>query len=338
MDLERNWQSRSEDNYLEVWIKRNYRNLSRMMSKMRRALVTGGAGFVGSHLVDRLQKDGYDVVVIDNGISGEYRNLKPGSSVIQSDLAKCENEKFPDFDVLFHMAAYPIRRDKLFDYKIYLEQTEGGTLAALEIARKNSIPLFVMPASTTIYGQSKIVPTPEDFIGPDMSFYGTSKFNSERWCEAYAGLFGINVLITRFGRILGPRSRNGSVWELIGRLKDNPTVLEVLGDGTQRRSFLHVGDCVNGIIVALENRKDSVDRFNIANDDTASVKDMVEIILEETKLRPQLVYGKEPIGWKGDNEIVFPDASKLRSFGWEPKRDSKETIRDCVRWTFKEIF
>jgi UDP-glucose 4-epimerase len=305
---------------------------------MQRALVTGGAGFIGSHLVDRLQKDGYDVLVIDNSISGEFNNIKANTRIIRSDLSKCENESFPDFDILFHIAAYPIRRDKLFDYKIYLEQTEGGTLAALEIARKNDIPLFVMPASTTIYGQAKIIPTPEDFIGPDMSFYGTSKFNSERWCEAYAGLFGISVLITRFGRILGPRARNGSVWELINRLKGNPDKLEVLGDGTQTRSFLHVEDCIEGMMTSLKNRKGIVDRFNIANNDTATVKDMVEIILEETRLHPRVSYGIEPIGWKGDNELVFPDVSKLRSFGWRPKRNSKETIRECVQWTLKEVF
>ena len=305
---------------------------------MNRAIVTGGAGFIGSHLVDKLQRDGYEVLVIDNGISGDFSNLDSNTRIIRSDLGKCENEKFQGFDVLFHMAAYPIRRDKLFDYRIYLEQTEGGTLSALEIARKNNISLFVMPASTTIYGQAKIIPTPEEFIGPDISFYGTSKFNSERWCEAYSGLFGMNVLITRFGRILGSRSRNGSVWELVSRLKENPEILEVLGNGTQRRSFLHVDDCVEGIMTALKHWKSGVERFNIANVDTASVKDMVDIILEESGLHPRVVYGTEPIGWKGDNELVFPDISKLSLLGWKPRMDSAETVRNCVQWTIKQIF
>lgn len=302
-----------------------------------RVLVTGGAGFIGSHLVDRLLNDGHEVLVIDNGISGQW-NLGARVKALRASVTQCEDESFKGFDVLFHMAAYPIRRDHLFDYGIYLEQTEGGTLSALEIANRNGIPLFVMPGSTTIYGKAKVVPTPEDFIGPDMSFYGTSKFNSERWCEAYAGLFGTNVLITRFGRILGPRSRNGSVWELVNKLKANPGLLEVLGDGSQRRSFLHVDDCVEGMMVAMKNRKDAVERFNIGNEDTASVKDMVRIILEESGLRPNIVYGKEPVGWKGDNEIVFPDISKLRSLGWKPGRNSEETIRDCVQWTMREVF
>ena len=236
------------------------------------------------------------------------------------------------------MAAYPIRIDKLFDYKIYLTQTEGGTLSALEIARKNQIPLFVMPASTTLYGRAPTVPTKEDFIGPDMSFYGTAKFNSERWCEAYAGLFGLNVLIARFGRILGPRSRNGSVWELVNKLHANTNVLEVLGNGEQRRSFLHVQDCIEGMLTAMKHRQGLVDRFNIANTDTASVKEMVEIIMQESGVFPKVNYGADSVGWRGDNEMVFPDAAKLRSFGWEPKRDSKETIRDCVRWTIREVF
>ena len=278
-------------------------------SKDLRILVTGGAGFIGSHLVDRLLADGHDVGCIDNLISGCAPNIieaqkNPRFSMIKADLKDCENRKLEGIDVIFHMAAYPIRRDKLFDYKIYLEQTEGGTLAALEIARKNDIPLFVMPASTTLYGQAKVVPTPEDFIGPDPSFYGTAKYNSERWTEAYSGLFGINILIDRFGRILGPRSRNGSVWELVQRLLENPKELHVLGNGTQVRSYLHVSDCVEGMMVSLKNRKGNVDRFNIANNDTATVKDMIKIIIEESKFdNTKVVYltnqsdGKETMQW-----------------------------------------
>lgn len=312
-------------------------------SESLKIIVTGGAGFIGSHLVDRLLADGHEVICIDNLISGCTPNIieaqkNPKFSMIKADLKDCENKKFEGTDVIFHMAAYPIRQDKLFEYKIYLEQTEGGTLAALEIARKNDIPLFVMPASTTLYGQAKVVPTPEDFVGPDSSFYGTAKYNSERWTEAYAGLFGTNILIDRFGRILGPRSRNGSVWELIQRLLKNPKELHVLGNGTQVRSYLHVSDCVEGMLVSLRNRKGNVDRFNIANSDTATVKDMIKIILEESKSdKTKVIYADEPVGWKGDNAIVFPDVAKLEACGWKPTKTSKETIRDCVRWTLSEL-
>ena len=308
-----------------------------------RVIVTGGAGFVGSHLVDRLLADGNEVICIDNLISGCAPNLieaqkNPKFSLIRGDLKDFENKKFEGINVVFHMAAYPIRQDKLFDYKTYLDQTEGGTLAALEIARKNDIPLFAMAATTSLYGQAKVVPTPEDFVGPDPSFYGTSKYNSERWTAAYAGLFGINILIDRFGRILGPRSRNGSVWELVQRLLANPKELHVLGNGTQVRSYLHVSDCVEGMMVSLRNRKGNIDRFNIANTDTATVKDMVNIILEESgSNNTKVVYSDEPFGWKGDPSLVFPDIAKLEACGWKPTKTSKETIRDCVRWTLSEL-
>ena len=308
-----------------------------------KVIVTGGAGFIGSHLVDRLLADGHEVVCIDSLVSGCESNIvgakkSPKFSMINADLKSCENRKFEGVDIVFHMAAYPIRQDRLFDYKTYLEQTEGGTLSALEIARKNDIPLFVMPGTTGLYGQAKVVPTPESFVGPDPSFYGTSKYNSERWCEAYSGLFGLNVLIDRFGRILGPRSRNGSVWELIHRLLDNPKELRVLGNGTQVRSYVHVKDCVEGMMVSLKNRGGSVDRFNIANDDTATVKDMIKIILEEYGPNStKVVYAKEPVGWKGDPAMAFPDAAKLESCGWKPTKTSKEAIRDCVRWTLSEL-
>lgn len=305
-----------------------------------KALVTGGLGFIGSHLVDRLVSDGWEVTVIDSAISGDPMNLSAATlsrtRVITRSISACRSRPFRGYDALFHMAAYPIRRDRLFDYRIYFEQTEGGTLAALEIARKNAIPLFVMPASTTLYGSAKhlgTVPTSESFVGPDISFYGTSKFNSERWCEAYSGLFDMDVLITRFGRILGPRSRNGSVWELARRLLAYPEHLDVLGDGTASRSFLHVSDCVAGIMTAMTACNKGVDRFNVANNDTATVRELVEILVQESGLNPTVTYGEDKVGWKGDNEMVFPDSSKLRQHGWAPRLDSRETIRDCVRWT-----
>ena len=304
-----------------------------------RCLVTGGSGFIGSHLVDRLQHDGHHVLVVDNYISGSHSNLGSSVDIIDRSIKDCEDMKFEDFDVLFHMAAYPIRPEKIYDPKIYFEQTEGGVISALEISRKNNIPLFVMAGTTSLYGHALVVPTPESYIGFDPGFYGTSKFNAERWCEAYHGLFGLEVLITRFGRILGSRSRNGAIWELVSRLKQNPNILKVLGNGNQTRSFVNVSDCVDGMIVALKNRAvGEVDRFNIANNDTATVKDMVESILKETSLHPVVSYDTEPLGWKGDNELVFPDATKLRSFGWKPSMNSKETVQDCVRWTVSQLF
>jgi UDP-glucose 4-epimerase len=315
-----------------------------------KAIVTGGAGFVPSHLVDRLLEMGNELLIIDNMMTGFDSNLlgalsSPAATLLKNGLKDCVSMRFEDVDILFHMAAYPIRLDRLFDYQTYFYETEGGTLAALEIARRNDIPLFVLPASTTLYGRAEIVPTPEDYVGPDPSFYGTSKYNSERWAEAYAGLFGIQVLIDRFGRILGSRSRNGAIWELVHKLKENPRELRVLGNGTQRRSFLHVDDCIAGIMISVEHRNGIVDRFNIANDDTASIKDVVDLIMSELNARThdayvstKVKYGDQPFGWIGDNAMVFPDSSKLKSFGWRPGKTSKEAIRDCVRWTIAQVF
>ena len=289
------------------------------------------------------------MIIIDNLVTGSLQNIEgalKSSKVrfINSSIKECENLKFEGIDALFHMAAYPIRLDKLFDYQIYLEQTEGGALSALEIARKNDIPLFVLPGTTTMYGRADKIPTPEEFVGPDSSLYGTSKYNSERWAEAYSGLFGIRVVIDRFGRILGPRSRNGAIWELVNKLKNNPSMLHVLGDGTQRRSFLDVKDCIDGMMTSIRSRNSPVEKFNIGNEDTASVKDIVEVILavakaklgksySETKVR----YGIEPYGWKGDNSLVFPDCTKLRALGWKPTKSSIATIKGCVEWTFDEV-
>jgi UDP-glucose 4-epimerase len=309
-----------------------------------KTIVTGAAGFIPSHLVDRLLADGHEVIGIDSMVTGFDDNIadalkNPKFEIIKKDLKQCEKSKFEGVDMIFHMAAYPIRMKKLYDYKTYYKQTEGGALAALEIARRNDIKLFVLPASTTLYGQAKQVPTPEEFIGPDSSFYGTAKFNTERWAEAYSGLFGLDVLITRFGRIQGPRSRNGAAWELVKKIEKNPKRLQVLGNGQQTRSFVHVKDCVEGMMVSMRNRKGKVDRFNIANDDTATIKDMVDILLEEANLtgKTKVAYQDEPVGWKGDNVIVFPDISKLKSCGWRPTMNSKETLRDCIRWTLKEV-
>jgi len=308
-------------------------------------LVTGGAGFIGSHLVDWLLSEGHEVIVIDSLITGFIKNLPLNNPDLTFIEAKIDRvlELPKNVRICFHVAAYPIRLDALFNAGLYLDQTEGGVIEALELCKRNEIPKFVLPASTTLYGSARfmgLVPTQENFVGPDPSFYGTAKYNSERWASAYQGIGAIHdVTICRFGRILGERSRNGAIWDLCKKLKANPDRLEVLGNGKQTRAFTYVKDCVSGMITAMNYipKNKGIEVFNIASDDTATVTDMVNIILEETRLRPDVIYGEEPIGWVGDNEMVFPDNSKLKMCGWKPTTNARQAIRKCVRWTWQEL-
>jgi len=311
-----------------------------------RILVTGGAGFIGSHIVDRLISSGNEVIVYDNLSSGkleflEHHMRNENFKFVKDDLLNFETLKreMKDVDLVYHVAANPDVKIGARDTRIHLEQNVIATHNLLEAMRLNDISDIVFTSTSTVYGEAKKIPTPEDY-GPliPISLYGASKLAAESLIMAYAHTFGMNTVIYRFANIVGPRSTHGVIYDFIMKLKNNPHELEILGDGTQKKSYLYIEDCVDAIIYGYEHRKEDVEIFNIGSDDWIDVKKIADIVVEEMGLenvKYRFTGGKR--GWKGDVPKMLLSIEKIKSYGWKPKYSSEESVRLTARHLIDEI-
>ena len=306
--------------------------------------VTGGAGFIGSWVVDRLAKRNY-VTVYDNLSTGkeefvahhlneQYFRLAKGDLLDMDTLTK--EMKF--HDVVWHIAANPDIRKGTESTKTDLEQNTIATYNCLEAARKNDIKDFVFSSTSTVYGRAKKVPTPEDY-GPclPISLYGASKLACEGLVSAYAELYGIKGWIFRFANIVGHRGTHGILVDLVDKLNKDNKNLEVLGDGKQMKSYLLVDECVEGMVYGWKHSRDRLNYFNLGAKDQTSVKDIVRILLEESRVKGVKVHytGGEG-GWKGDVPRFLLDTKKIAKLGWRPKQTSDEAVREAARIVVKE--
>jgi len=311
-----------------------------------RILVTGGAGFIGSHIVDRLISSGNEVIVYDNLSSGkleflEHHMRNENFKFVKDDLLNFETLKreMKDVNLVYHVAANPDVKIGARDTRIHLEQNVIATHNLLEAMRLNDISDIVFTSTSTVYGEAKKIPTPEDY-GPliPISLYGASKLAAESLIMAYAHTFGMNTVIYRFANIVGPRSTHGVIYDFIMKLKNNPHELEILGDGTQKKSYLYIEDCVDAIIYGYEHRKEDVEIFNIGSDDWIDVKKIADIVVEEMGLenvKYRFTGGKR--GWKGDVPKMLLSIEKIKSYGWKPKYSSEESVRLTARHLIDEI-
>ena len=313
-----------------------------------RYVVTGGAGFIGSHLVDylvyRLKAD--EVVVIDNLSSGSPRNIEMHIDagvvrLIKADLSKRgEWEKgLKGADIVFHYAANPEVRISSVEPGIHFENNVVATFNVLEAMRLGDVDKLVFASSSTVYGEPSVIPTPEDYhpLKP-ISIYGASKLASEVLIQVYSELYGFKALILRYANIIGARSNHGVIVDFINKLRTNPSRLEILGDGTQRKSYLHVSDAVEATMHLAVNKLDSmhgVDVYNVGNHDWVTVTEIADIIVEEMGLgRVDYVFKKttpDGRGWPGDVKLMLLDIRKLESTGWKPRLSSRDAVRRTVR-------
>ncbi len=314
---------------------------------MVKAVVTGGAGFIGSHIVDSLIKEGYDVVVIDNLSSGRKDFLKEamrsGRVKLVLDDLKVPNgrwvREFKDADIVYHFAANPEVRVSMTNPRIHFDENVLVTFNVLEACRVNGVKELVFASSSTVYGDAKKFPTPEDYEPKEpISVYGAAKLASENLIVTYSIAYGVRSLILRFANIVGPRQSHGVIIDFIRKLRSNPAVLEILGDGTQRKSYLHVKDLISGINVALEalrNNGKPYEVFNLGNEDWVTVKRIAELVIEEMGLK-DVEFRYKPAtpdgrGWKGDVKFMLLDISKIKAHGWRPSMNSEEALRDAIR-------
>ena len=323
-----------------------------MVSNVR-VIVTGGAGFIGSHLTEKLSMDGHKVTVIDNLSSGKLSNIvhlidSGKVTFIRGDLkdpAGAWTKYFIGADAVFHFAANPEVKVSVTNPRTHFDENILATFNVLEQCRTNDVGLLIFASSSTVYGDAKKFPTPEDHqpLEP-ISVYGAAKLACEYLIITYSKLYGIKSLILRFANIVGPRQSHGVIVDFIRKLRANPKVLEILGDGTQRKSYLHVQDLLTGIDYSLDFLlKSGMDYaiFNVGNDDWITVNEIARIVVEEMGLsNVKFTYRKateDGRGWKGDVKFMLLDNSKLKSLGWRPKYSSAEAIRYTVRALLKEL-
>jgi UDP-glucose 4-epimerase len=295
-------------------------------------LVTGGAGFIGSHLIDTLIKKGHDVTSIDRG-GLSYRN--PSAKYIVGDL--CNHEvaikHIKNFDIVFHLAGnvsvVKSTEDPMFDF----ENNFLLTFNVLDAMRKNGIKKIVFTSTAAVYGKQKIFPIKEDIPFGELkpiSNYAASKLSSEIYIHSFSNLYGIDGLVLRMANVVGPRSNHGIIPDLVRKVKNNPNRLEVFGDGNQRKSYMHVSDCMNAIIKASENFG-GFDIFNIGYDEWIVVNEIVSLVCGEMNVDPEIVYTGGEGGWPGDVPEFILDASKIKNLGWKPKMKLKQAIIDAIK-------
>jgi UDP-glucose 4-epimerase len=299
-----------------------------------RALVTGGAGFIGSSLVDRLLADGHHVIAFDNFSTGQESFLadatrQPGFTLVRGDTLDLPalSHAMRGVDVAFHLAANADVRFGTEHPRRDLEQNTIATFNLLEAMRANGTTRVVFSSTGSIYGEAAVIPTPEDAPFPvQTSLYGASKLAGEGLIQAYCEGFGFRAWIFRFVSILGERYTHGHVFDFYRSLTSDASRLRVLGNGRQRKSYLYIQDCIDAIFLAMERATDKVNVLNLGTEEYCEVNDSIGWITGHLGLTPALDYTGGDRGWIGDNPFIFLDTTRIRALGWKPRL----TIRDGI--------
>jgi UDP-glucose 4-epimerase len=299
-----------------------------------RALVTGGAGFIGSHLVDRLLAEGHAVTVYDNLSTGRPEFLAearahPAFRFVEGDLLDPVRlgASMDGQEMVVHLAANADVRFGLEHPRTDLEQNTLATFNVLEAMRAAGVRRIAFASTGSIYGEPDVFPTPETCPFPvQTSLYGASKLAGEGLISAYCEGFGFQAWIFRFVSILGERYTHGHVVDFYRKLRADATTLEILGDGTQRKSYLYVGDCVEAVLAALEAAPGKVNVFNLGTDEYCTVDESVGWITAHLGLVPRRIYTGGPRGWVGDSPFIFLDCARIRALGWRPKLSIREGV------------
>lgn len=304
-------------------------------------LITGGAGFIGSHLTDRLLAEGHSVVVYDNLSLGRLDNIEeaqknPNFSFIEGDIldkekffAVFENNKF---DIVFHMAANSDIARSHANPDVDFDNTLRTTYNTLLAMKEFGVKKIVFASTSAIYGETleKVAET----YGPlfPASHYGASKLASEAYISSFCENYGIQAWITRFPNVVGERSTHGVIRDFIKKLKKTPERLEVLGNGMQYKPYLYVKDLVEAILYVWKNTNDKINFYNLGVDSRTRVKEIAQMVIEEMGFNAKIEYTGGDRGWVGDVPEFNYNLDKIHKLGWEAKNTSNEAVRKAIRY------
>jgi UDP-glucose 4-epimerase len=308
---------------------------------VRRALVTGGAGFIGSHLADRLLSDGVEVVVYDNFSTGQRRFVEaleaaPNGTLVEGDVLDGDRlaVAMRGCDIVFHLAANADVRYGLEQPDRDLRQNTIGTFTVLDAMRQAGTRRIVFSSTGSVYGEPDVFPTPEDCPFPrQTSLYAASKLAGEGLVQAFCEGYGFSGVILRFVSILGERYTHGHLFDFYRKLLDDPSRLEVLGDGRQRKSYLGVADCLDAIMLLVSLQRDSgSDVYNLGTDEVTDVDRSIAAVCRHMGVAPELSYAGGARGWVGDSPLIHLDCRRLRACGWRPKLSIDDAVGQTLRW------
>jgi UDP-glucose 4-epimerase len=310
---------------------------------MRRACITGGAGFIGSNLANRLRAAGSEVVIVDDFRTGRREFVQdlasdPGVTLYEGDVLDQSllERALAGCDWVFHFQANADVRHGLEHPRRDLEQNTMATANVLEAMRSAGVSKIAFASTGSVYGEPEIFPTPEDAPFPTQtSLYAASKVAGEGMVGAYAHGFGFTGLVFRFVSILGERYTHGHVYDFYRALKRDPAHLRVLGDGRQEKSYLYVQDCVSAMLTAVrehDDRPGEVGIYNLGVDETVVVNDSIAVICEHMGVEPEIEYTGGTRGWAGDSPLILLDCTRIRGLGWAPTLDIREGILRTLRW------
>jgi UDP-glucose 4-epimerase len=310
---------------------------------MKRVCITGGAGFIGSNLADRLSTNGVEVTILDNFHTGRREFIadaltRPGVRLVEGDVLDVPTveDAVAGCDWVFHLQANADVREGLKHPRRDLEQNTIGISNVLEAMRAAGVSRIAFSSTGAMYGEPTVFPTPEDCPFPiQNSLYGASKLAGEGMIGAYATGYGFTGVIFRFVAILGERYTHGHLFDFYCHLKRDPTRLRVLGDGGQDKSYLYVQDCIDAMLTATSHHDDdpgSTNIYNLGTQETVLVKQSAATVAEHLSLTPELWYTGGRGGWTGDSPLIFLDTARILGLGWRPKLNIREGVIRTLLW------
>ena len=303
-----------------------------------RVLVTGGAGLVGSHLAAGLLDRGATVRVADDLSKGTRDRVPDDAELIEADLTDPDDVAravTDDLDVVFHFAAYT--DTNYDDDRALFEDNTAMTYNVLARMRETGVDRFAFTSSSTVYGEAPR-PTPEDYAPMEpISVYGSAKLADEALISTFAHSYGVQSWVFRFANIVGPRQRGNVIPDFIEKLDADPTELEILGDGRQEKSYMHVTECVDAIQHVVEHADDALNTYNLGTRTTTSVTRIADIVSDELGVDPEYAYTGGDRGWTGDVPRMRLSIERLSALGWEPSVESDEAVRRSARELVDEI-
>jgi UDP-glucose 4-epimerase len=302
-------------------------------------LITGGAGFIGSNLANYFVSKGYDVSVFDNLSSGRIENLtanlnRRNFNFIKGDVRDKEfiDSSMKGAEEVYHLAADPSVKDSATNPEGSFRINVDGTFNVLDAARKNDVKKIVFTSSSTVYGETKVLPTPEDHPEIPISNYAASKVADEVYISSYASTYGIKGVVLRLANVFGQPSTHGVMYDFYKKLQANSQKLEILGDGRQSKSYLYISDCIDAIVLASKRQRKVYDYFNVGSAEMTTVNEVAKSMCSVLGINPRFQYTGGKRGWTGDVVKMLLTTKKIETLGWKKKVSLREGVKRYIEW------